>query len=124
MLSKYMHAVAGRHVHRKATKRGLLLPVRHCWGTHQKTLSLGTLHTVEGAPTLRHFMHAVAGRHVQQRQEVCWAGYVDSATEHTAIAKCPLGNASLRYSRQDLHSLVQQGDRPSSLCTYKGGNQC
>ena len=33
---------------------------------------------------------------------------VSSKTEHTVIAKCPLVNTTLRYSRQDLHSLVQQ----------------
>ena len=32
---------------------------------------------------------------------------VSSKTEHTVIAKCPLVNTTLRYSRQDLHSLVQ-----------------
>ena len=33
---------------------------------------------------------------------------VSPKTEHTVIAKCPLVNTTLRYSRQDLHSLVQQ----------------
>ena len=33
---------------------------------------------------------------------------VSSKTEHTVIAKCPLVNTTLRYLRQDLHSLVQQ----------------
>ena len=37
---------------------------------------------------------------------------VSSKTEHTVIAKCPLVNTTLRYSRQDLHSLVQH-----VLCT-------
>ena len=32
---------------------------------------------------------------------------VSSKTEHTVIKKCPLVNTTLRYSRQDLHSLVQ-----------------
>ena len=42
---------------------------------------------------------------------------VSSKTEHTVIAKCPLVSTTLRYSRQDLHSLVQQ----ASVRTVQSG---
>ena len=44
---------------------------------------------------------------------------VSSKTEQKVMAKCPLVNTTLRYSRQDLHSLVQQSAKPHSpVCSF------
>ena len=46
---------------------------------------------------------------------------VSSKTEHTVIAKCPLVT-TLRYSRQDLHSLVQHYAKPFGTGPKTGWN--